>query len=143
LEILLVDDNPTDAELAVLAIRQTGYPGRVVHMDSGMKAIDYLARAGHPANGEGPRPRVIFLDLKLRGMDGIDVLRRLKGDETLRSIPVVMMTSSQEISDLCDCYRLGVNSYVMKPVDFEEYRALVAKLLEYWTRLNLVPVAPD
>jgi CheY-like chemotaxis protein len=140
LEVLLVEDNPTDAELAMLAIRHAGYPGKVIHVETGTKALDYLSAAGE-FEGRQPRPpRVIFLDLKLPGMDGIEVLQRLKEDLALRTIPVVMMTSSQEISDVTECYRLGVNSYVVKPVGFDEYRAMMTEVLKYWTRLNQPPV---
>ena len=143
MDILLVEDNPNDAELALLAIRDTGYPGRVVHVDDGAKAIDYLLGTGTYADRRGaPPPRVVFLDLKLPGMDGIDVLRRIKGHASLCAIPIVMLTSSQELSDVAACYRLGVNSYVVKPVDFDAYRAMIAELLSYWTRRNHPPLAP-
>ena len=142
MEILLVEDNPNDAELAILAIRQAKFTGRIAHVDDGVKALDYLNGAGAYADRTGARPPlVVFLDLKLPRIDGIEVLRRVKGDESLRAIPVVMLTSSQELSDVDECYRLGVNSYVVKPVNFDEYQAMISGLVSYWTRLNQAPMS--
>jgi CheY-like chemotaxis protein len=140
MEILLVEDNPSDAELAILAIRQARYTGHIAHVDDGVKALDYLSGSGAYADraGESP-PRVVFLDLKLPRVDGIEVLRRVKNAERLRSIPIVVLTSSQELSDVDECYRLGVNSYVVKPVNFDEYQAMISGLVNYWTRLNQAP----
>jgi two-component system, response regulator len=145
MEILLVEDNPNDAELAMLAIRQAKYTGRITHVDDGVKALDYLCASGAYADRAGARaPRVVFLDLKLPRVDGIEVLRRVKSAEALRLIPVVMLTSSQELSDVDECYRLGVNSYVVKPVNFDEYQAMISGLVNYWTRLNQTPMgAPN
>ncbi len=142
MEILLVEDNPNDAELAILAIRQAKFTGRIAHVDDGVKALDYLNGSGSYADRAGaPPPRVVFLDLKLPRIDGIEVLRRVKGAESLRAIPVVMLTSSQELSDVDECYRLGVNSYVVKPVNFDEYQAMISGLVSYWTRLNQAPMS--
>lgn len=142
MEILLVEDNPNDAELAMLAIRQAKFTGRIAHVDDGVKALDYLTGSGSYADRAGARPpRVVFLDLKLPRVDGIEVLRRLKANDALRAIPVVMLTSSQELSDLDECYRLGVNSYVVKPVNFDEYQAMISGLVNYWTRLNQTPMS--
>jgi two-component system, response regulator len=142
MEILLVEDNPNDAELAMLAIRQAKFTGRIAHVDDGVKALDFLSGTGAYADRAGASPpRVVFLDLKLPRVDGIEVLRRLKNAETLRRIPVVMLTSSQELSDVDECYRLGVNSYVVKPVNFDEYQSLISALVAYWTRLNQAPMS--
>ena len=142
MEILLVEDNPNDAELAMLAIRQAKFTGRIAHVDDGVKALDYLFGTGAYADRAGASPpRVVFLDLKLPRVDGIEVLRRLKNAEHLRRIPVVMLTSSQELSDVDECYRLGVNSYVVKPVNFDEYQAMISALVGYWTRLNQAPMS--
>jgi two-component system, response regulator len=142
MEILLVEDNPNDAELAMLAIRQSKYTGRIAHVDDGVKALEFLAATGAYADRAGSRPpRVVFLDLKLPRVDGIEVLRRVKGSDALRLIPVVMLTSSQELSDVEECYRLGVNSYVVKPVNFDEYQAMISALVSYWTRLNEPPIS--
>ena len=142
MEILLVEDNPNDAELAILAIRQAKFTGRIAHVDDGVKALDYLNGTGSYADRAGARPpRVVFLDLKLPRIDGIEVLRRVKGAGNLSAIPVVMLTSSQELSDVDECYRLGVNSYVVKPVNFDEYQAMISGLVNYWTRLNQAPMS--
>ena len=142
MDILLVEDNPNDAELAILAIRQAKFTGRIAHVDDGVKALDYLMGTGAYADRAGARPpRVVFLDLKLPRIDGIEVLRRVKNAEALKRIPVVMLTSSQELSDVDECYRLGVNSYVVKPVNFDEYQAMISSLVGYWTRLNQAPLA--
>ena len=142
MEILLVEDNPNDAELAILAIRQAKFTGRIAHVDDGVKALDYLNGTGSYSDRAGARPpRVVFLDLKLPRIDGIEVLKRVKGAENLRAIPVVMLTSSQELSDVDECYRLGVNSYVVKPVNFDEYQSMISGLVSYWTRLNQAPMS--
>ena len=142
MEILLVDDNPNDAELAMRAIKRGRFSGRIVHVDDGVKAVDYLLGIGAYADRAGARqPRVVFLDLKMPRMDGIGVLRRVKAEVALRPVPIVMLTSSREPPDIVECYRLGVNSYVVKPVNFDEYEALMAALVHYWTRLNLPPLA--
>jgi CheY-like chemotaxis protein len=143
MEILLVEDNPNDAELATLAIRQARFSGHIAHVDDGVKAVEYLTGTGAFATRSGARlPRVVFLDLKLPKLDGIEVLRRVREHEELRAVPFVMLTSSQELRDVVECYRAGVNSYVVKPVNFEEYQALISSLVTYWTRLNLTPLAP-
>jgi two-component system, response regulator len=142
MEILLVEDNPNDAELAMLAIRQARFTGKIAHVDDGVKALDFLSGTGAYTDRAGASPpRVVFLDLKLPRVDGIEVLRRLKNAETLRRIPVVMLTSSQELSDVDECYRLGVNSYVVKPVNFDEYQSMISALVAYWTRLNQAPMS--
>lgn len=142
MHILLVEDNPNDAELAILAIRHAKYTGRIDHVDDGVKALDYLSGAGAYTDRAGAAPpRVVFLDLKLPRIDGIEVLRRVKNAEALRRIPVVMLTSSQELSDVDECYRLGVNSYVVKPVNFDEYQAMISGLVAYWMRLNQPPMS--
>jgi two-component system, response regulator len=131
--ILLVEDNAPEADLALHAIRRAGFAGRIVHVDDGVKALEYLA-----ANAP---PQVVFLDLRMPRLDGIGVLRRLKADEGLRTIPVVMLTSSDEPAEMQACYRLGANSYVVKPAEFAEYLATLSSLVAYWTRLNGNPVA--
>jgi two-component system, response regulator len=144
MEILLVEDNPNDAELAILAIRHAKYGGRITHVDDGVKALEYLGATGAYSDRAGAvPPRVVFLDLKLPRIDGIEVLRRVKTNDNLRPIPVVMLTSSQELSDVEECYRLGVNSYVVKPVNFDEYQAMISGLVNYWTRLNQAPMSAN
>ena len=142
MEILLVEDNPNDAELAILAIRHASFNGRVTLIDDGVKAIEYLFATGSYADRAGAsQPRVVFLDLKLPRMDGMDVLRRVKAEPALRPLPIVMLTSSQELGDVDECYRLGVNSYVVKPVNFDDYQSMISALVNYWTRINQPPLA--
>lgn len=138
MEILLVEDNPNDAELAGLAIERARFTGTVTHVEDGVRAVDYLL-------GESDRlpPRVVLLDLKMPRMNGIEVLERLKADARARQIPVVMLTSSRELADITRCYELGVNSYVVKPVDFDAYQKMISELIDYWIRLNQPAVAVD
>lgn len=133
-EILLVEDNPNDAELASLAINRAKFTGRVVHVEDGVQAIDYLL-----SNDDAVAPRVVLLDLKLPKMDGVDVLARLKAHPRGRRIPIVMLTSSKELSDIERCYELGVNSYIVKPVDFDQFTGAMKQLGMYWLLLNQPP----
>jgi len=140
-EILLVEDNPADLELTMHAFKSHNLAHRVHVVRDGAEAIDFLFSGG--ANGirtpdEGPK--VILLDLKLPKIDGLEVLRRIKGEERLRSIPVVVLTSSQQESDIVQSYHLGVNSYIVKPVDFEQFAEAVRQLGCYWLLLNQPPV---
>ena len=139
-EILLVEDNPRDAELTLRALKQHNLANHVVWVKDGAEALDYLFGTGTPA-GRTPNhsPKVILLDLKLPKVDGLEVLSRLKDDERTRSIPVVMLTSSREEKDIIQSYRLGVNSYIVKPVDFEKFSEAVAQLGLYWLLLNQTP----
>jgi len=132
-DILLVEDNPNDAELAQRALKKTNLGPRLVLARDGAEAIDYLF-------GDRPKPKVIFLDLKLPKIDGIEVLRRLRGDDRVKSIPVVVLTSSQEERDINECYKLGVNSYVVKPVEFDRFYQVVGDLAQYWLVLNKLPL---
>jgi len=139
-EILLVEDNPRDAELTLRALKKRNLANHLVWVKDGAEALDYIFGAGTNA---GPRPnhtpRVILLDLKLPKVDGLEVLRRLKGDDRTKSIPVVVLTSSREERDVVESYRLGVNSYIVKPVDFENFSEAVAQLGMYWLLLNQAP----
>jgi two-component system, response regulator len=132
-DILLVEDNPNDAELAQRALKKTNLGPRLVLARDGAEAIEYLF-------SDRPKPRVIFLDLKLPKIDGFEVLRRLRGDDRVKSIPVVVLTSSQEERDINECYRLGVNSYVVKPVEFDKFYQVVGDLAQYWLVLNKLPL---
>jgi CheY-like chemotaxis protein len=132
-DILLVEDNPNDAELAQRALRKTNLGARLALARDGAEALDYLM-------SDRPKPKVIFLDLKLPKIDGIEVLRRTRADERIRSIPVVVLTSSQEERDIAECYKLGVNSYVVKPVEFDVFYKAVADLATYWLVLNKSPL---
>jgi two-component system, response regulator len=139
-EILLVEDNDEDAELAVRALRKHRLANKVLVLKDGAAALDFLFSEGeHAGRDPLPRPRVILLDLKLPKVDGLEVLRRLKSDERTRHLPVVMMTSSRQESDLVASYRLGVNSYIVKPVEFEDFLRAVADVGLYWMLLNRPP----
>ena len=139
-EILLIEDNPHDAELTLRALKKHGLTNKVQLLQDGAEALDFIFATGAFAHRNiNSRPKVIFLDLKLPKVDGLEVLRRIKADERTRSIPVVVMTSSQEEQDIVESYRLGVNSYIVKPVDFDKFVQSVADLGLYWLLLNKVP----
>jgi len=133
LDILLVEDNPTDAELTQRALRKTDIGARLLSARDGAEAIERVLT-------EGLRPRVIFLDLKVPKIDGMEVLRRIRADERTRQIPVVVLTSSQEERDINESYKLGVNSYVVKPVEFDKFYKTVSDLGTYWLVLNKTPL---
>lgn len=139
-EILLIEDNPRDAELALRALKKRHLANHVAWVKDGAAALEYLF--GSDA-GEGQRitccPKVILLDLKLPKVDGLEVLRRLKGDPRTRNIPVVVLTSSREERDVVESYQLGVNSYVVKPVEFDNFSEAVSQLGLYWLLLNQSP----
>jgi two-component system response regulator len=140
-EILLIEDNPHDAELVLRALQKHGLTNKVQLLRDGAEALDFIFALGDFGDRNiNSRPKVIFLDLKLPKVDGLEVLRRVKEDERTRSIPVVVMTSSQEEQDIVESYRLGVNSYIVKPVDFDKFVQSVADLGLYWLLLNKVPV---
>lgn len=139
-EILLVEDNPDEAELALRAFRKSKLANRIHVARDGQEALDYIFRAG-PYADRPPEdaPRLILLDLKLPKVDGVEVLRRIKSDPAARLIPVVVLTSSKEERDLAECYQLGVNSYIVKPVDFQRFTKAVEDLGMYWLLLNHSP----
>ena len=139
-EILLVEDNPNDVELTLRALQKQNLQGRVHVVRDGAEALDYIFAGGNYASRKiEARPRVVLLDLKLPKVDGMEVLRKVKSDERTRSIPVVMLTSSQEERDVTESYRLGVNSYIVKPVDFSSFARAVGEVAVYWNRLNRIP----
>lgn len=138
--ILLVEDNPRDTELILRALSKASLANHVVHVPDGQEAIDWLFCEGQFADRENrARPRLVLLDLKLPKVDGLEVLRTIRGDDRTRHLPVVVMTSSSEEQDLIESYNLGVNSYVVKPVEFEEFSDAVLKLGHYWLLVNEVP----
>ncbi len=139
-EALLIEDSPDDVAFFVRTFQRTGLPARLVAVSDGAAALSLLF-GGDPAVGKAAvhRARVIFLDLKLPKVDGLEILRRLKTDPRTRGIPVVVMSSSQEERDLVESYRLGASSYVVKPMDFDEFAETVRTLTFYWLRFNQVP----
>jgi two-component system, response regulator len=140
IEILLVEDNPDDIELTLLALKRGKLANKVQVVRDGEEALNLLfCRENYEARSFEAPPRVILLDLKLPKVDGLEVLRQLKNDVRTRSIPVVVMTSSKEQRDMIDGYQLGVNSYIQKPVDFQEFREIVTKLGFYWLVINQSP----
>lgn len=136
-EILLVEDDPRDVELTLRALRKRNLANRVYVVRDGAEALDYLFATGDYSDRDADStPKLVLLDLKLPKVDGLAVLGRLKSDERARKIPVVVLTSSREDSDLEESYRLGVNSYIVKPVDFDRFLDAVGKLGFYWLLLN-------
>jgi CheY-like chemotaxis protein len=136
-DILLVEDNPNDAELAVHALKKSFLANRIEHVQDGVEALDYLFRRGDWADRRGePLPRLILLDIKLPRIDGLEVLKQIKVDPSTRNIPVVILTASAEQRDVVDGYNLGVNGYVVKPFDFEQFTESVRTLGLYWLLLN-------
>jgi len=139
-DILLVEDNPNDVELTLRALQKQNLASKVFVVKDGAEALDFIFAAGAFAHRKVEHlPKVILLDLKLPKVDGIEVLRRIKGDERTKHTPVVMLTSSQEERDVLNTYNLGVNSYIVKPVDFSHFVHAVSELGVYWGILNKVP----
>jgi CheY-like chemotaxis protein len=139
--ILLVEDDPKDIELTIAALSEHNLANEIAVARDGVEAMDYLYRRGSFAQRPADNPAVIMLDLKMPRMDGLQVLQQLKGDEHLRLIPVVVLTSSRESLDLQECYRLGANAYVVKPVRFIEFVEAVKQIGLFWVLLN--QPAPD
>jgi len=139
--ILYAEDSPMDVELTLAALEEHHLANEVVAVGDGVEALDYLYRRGAFATREAGNPAVVLLDLKMPRVDGLEVLRQVKSDPELRTIPVVIMTSSREERDLVESYRLGVNAYVVKPVDFEQFVAAVKEVGMFWAVVNEPP--PD
>jgi len=142
LDVLLVEDNPNDRDLAIHAMRRAGYVPKLEHIGDGARALDYLFGTGDFAGRDPSRvPRLVLLDLKLPKMSGLEVLKSLREDERTRTLPVVMLTSSRETRDVVESYRRGVNGFVVKPVDFMVYSQVVAEICHYWLEVNIAPTA--
>jgi len=140
-EILLVEDNPTDAELAMRALKKNNLANNLVWVKDGAEALDFLfGKGAYAARETNNVPHVILLDLRLPKVDGLEVLRAVKNDELTKHIPVVVLTSSKEDRDITESYKLGVNSYISKPVEFEAFAKTVAELGMYWLLLNRPPI---
>jgi CheY-like chemotaxis protein len=141
-EILLVEDNPTDAELAIRALAESNLANKLVWVKDGAEALDFIFATGaYSARQMTNGPKVILLDLQLPKVDGMEVLRRIKNDERTRTIPVVVLTSSKEDRDVVESYRTGVNSFISKPIGFEEFAKTVSDLGLYWLLVNHPPPA--
>lgn len=142
-EILLVEDNPSDAELCVRALKKSNFANKLVWVKDGAEALDFIFASGAYSGRQVANcgPKVILLDLRLPKVDGMEVLRRVKSDERTKSIPVVVLTSSKEDRDVAESYKLGVNSYISKPVEFEAFAKTVSELGLYWLLVNHPPVA--
>jgi CheY-like chemotaxis protein len=138
-EILLVEDNALDAELTMRALKKGGLANKLLWLKDGQQALDYLFRRGPYEQRDDTLPRLVLLDLKMPRVDGIEVLRAIKADERARRMPVVIMTSSQEEKDVAQSYELGVNSYVVKPVEFGAFADLAHQAGYYWLAINRTP----
>jgi two-component system, response regulator len=139
-EILLVEDNPDDAGLVIRALKKHNLANHFVHLSDGAQALDFVFCKGEFSERKiGDRPKVILLDLKMPKVDGLQVLKAIKEDDRTKSIPVVIMTSSSEERDVVESYSLGVNSFIVKPVDFDNFSKAVAELGFYWLLLNKRP----
>lgn len=140
IEILLVEDNPNDAEMTLRALKKSHVANRVIHLKNGAEALDFFyGRGDFEGRDVNSVPKVVLLDLKMPKVDGIEVLRDLKANERTKMIPVVVLTSSKEDPDIKTCYELGVNSYIVKPVGFENFLKAVSELGFYWLLLNQNP----
>jgi CheY-like chemotaxis protein len=137
--ILMVEDDPKDVELTLTALEEYNLANEVMVVHDGEEALDYLYCRGKWATREGDNPAVMLLDLKLPKVDGLEVLRQVKSDEKLRLTPVVVLTSSREEKDMVASYRLGVNAYVVKPVDFHEFVNAIRELGVFWAVINVPP----
>lgn len=138
LEVLLVEDNRDDVALTLRALKKHNFISHVRVVNDGVAALEHIFCGA--ASPQPCLPRVIFLDLKLPKISGLEVLRKLKADDRTRTIPVVVLTSSQENQDVAECYKLGVNSYIVKPVEFDSFMRAVSELGLYWMLLNTPPV---
>ena len=141
-EILLVEDNPTDAELTMRALKKKHLANNLVWVKDGVEALDFMFCRGQYEQRVNYQPKLVLLDLKLPKIDGIEVLRALKADAKTRTVPVVMLTSSNEERDIVESYQLGVNSYIVKPVDFTKFLDMVSQVGLYWSLVHKVP-QPD
>jgi two-component system response regulator len=136
-DILLVEDNSDDAELTIRTLRKVNLAHNLFHVEDGQEALDYLLGMGRfTGRDTWKQPKVVLLDIKMPRVDGIEVVRQLKSNEITKSIPIVIMTSSGEEKDMLVSYRLGVNSYVVKPVNFESFAKAVSELGLYWLMVN-------
>lgn len=142
-EILLVEDKRSDAEMTIRAIRKNNIANTIIHLKDGQAALDFLFGKGDYAGRDiSKKPRVIILDMKMPKVDGLEVLQEIRNNEVTKSIPVVMLTSSKENPDIEKCYSLGVNSYIVKPVVFDDFVKVISELGMYWVLHNQVTYKP-
>jgi len=137
--ILLAEDSPADAEMAIDALKEARLANPIVHVEDGVEAMDYLLRRGAFANREEGLPAVLLLDIKMPRMDGLEVLRQIRSAEEQKRLPVVILSSSREESDLARSWDLGVNAYVVKPVDVDQFFGAVQTLGKFWALINQAP----
>lgn len=141
IDILIVEDNPNDAELAILALKEENLANNLIWLKDGVQALDFIFAEGEYANRDSENyPKLILLDLKMPKIGGIEVLKRIRGDENTKNIPVVVMTSSKEEKDIIATYNLGVNSYIVKPLDFDKFNKSVREIGFYWLVVNQPPI---
>lgn len=137
-EILLVEDNPHEAQLTIRALRKQNLSSQLLHLDDGLEALDFLFAKGKYENSNSTANlKLVLLDLKLPKVGGIEILRQIKTDVQTRLIPVVILTSSREEQDVYNCYSLGANSYIVKPVEFEQFSKTIGETGLYWMKLNI------
>ncbi|MEX0985917.1 MAG: response regulator [Bacteroidales bacterium] len=141
IEILIVEDNPNDAEMTIRALKSSKLSNNLKWVKDGQEALDFIfGRGKFSSRDMEPKPKLILLDLKLPKIDGLEVLKLIKSNDLTKSIPVVVLTSSREESDIVESYKLGVNSYIVKPVDFDKFVDAVRDLGLYWLLLNQGPI---
>ena len=138
--ILLAEDSPADAEMAIDALRDANLANPIVHVEDGVEALDYLLQRGAHAGREDGLPAVLLLDIKMPRMDGLEVLKHIRSHDKLKKLPVVILSSSREESDLARSWDLGVNAYVVKPVDVDQFFRAVKMLGTFWAVINEAPV---
>ena len=138
-DILLAEDTATDAEMTMRVLRKRGLANNLIWVKDGSEAIDFLFRQGAFAGSSKGKPKLVLLDVKMPKIDGITVLKRIREDSDLRAVPVVMLTSSAEERDVVESYRLGANSYIVKPVDTVEFDKVIGEIGFYWMLVNKVP----
>ncbi|MGL6079257.1 response regulator [Methyloversatilis discipulorum] len=138
-EILVVDDNDNDVELMLLGLRVLNLANEIVVVRDGAEGLDYLYKRGSYADRRGEVPLFVLLDLHMPRMDGIEMLTELRADEDMRALPVIIMSSSKEDPDLRRCYSLGINAYVVKPVDFDQFSRTVTQMGVFWALINEPP----
>jgi two-component system response regulator len=140
IEILLIEDNPHEAELTIRSLKRHNLANRLLHLDDGEEALDFLFSEKRSPGTINPfNPKLILLDLKLPKVDGLEILRKLKADDRTRMIPVVILTSSREEKDIIESYKIGVNGYIVKPVNFESFAKAISDLGMFWLLLNQNP----